>query len=53
MVETLKCIWEEFLGRFLDFILSYWLDLEEKFKLERRLRVYCSRHGEELEIEEN
>ncbi len=53
MVEALKCIREEFLGRFVDFILFCWLGCEEKFKLERRLQGYYSLHGEELEIEED
>jgi len=53
MVEALKNIYEEFLGRFIDFIISFWLNLQEKTNSERRLRSYCSLYDKELEIDED
>jgi len=53
VVKILKNIREEFLGRFIDFVISFWLGFQEKIKSERRLRSYCSLYAEELEIDED
>jgi hypothetical protein len=49
VVKVLKDIWEEFLGRFLDFVVSSLLGLKEKDNSERRLRSYYSIYSKELE----
>ena len=55
MVETLKNIdiYEEFLSRFVDFIISFGLGFQERVKSECRLRSYFSIHAEELKIDED
>jgi uncharacterized protein YaaR (DUF327 family) len=55
MVETLKNIniYEEFLSRFIDFIISFGLNSQERIKSERRLRSYCSIYAKELEIDKD